>query len=41
VLDEAGRRRELSRMLAGMEDSQSALAHADELVQLARAERAT
>lgn len=41
VLDEAGRRRELSRMLAGMEDSESALAHADELVQLARAERAS
>ncbi|MEP6666506.1 MAG: DNA repair protein RecN [Nocardioidaceae bacterium] len=39
VLDEAGRRRELSRMLAGLEDSDAALAHADELVELARSER--
>jgi DNA repair protein RecN (Recombination protein N) len=39
VLDEAGRRSELSRMLAGLENSQTALAHADELVELARAER--
>jgi DNA repair protein RecN (Recombination protein N) len=35
MLDEAGRRRELSRMLAGLEDSETALAHADELVELA------
>ncbi|MGH3470549.1 MAG: DNA repair protein RecN, partial [Nocardioidaceae bacterium] len=41
VLDEAGRRTELSRMLAGLEGSESALAHADELVGLARAERAS
>ena len=40
VLDDAGRRRELSRMLAGLENSQTALAHADELVELAQAERA-
>jgi DNA repair protein RecN (Recombination protein N) len=41
ALDEVGRRSELSRMLAGLEDSESALAHADELVALARGERAT
>jgi len=40
MLDEAGRRSELSRMLAGLEDSDSGLAHADELVALAAAERA-
>jgi DNA repair protein RecN (Recombination protein N) len=39
LLDDAGRRQELSRMLAGLENSQTALAHADELVELARAER--
>jgi DNA repair protein RecN (Recombination protein N) len=39
VLDEEGRRTELSRMMAGLENSQTALAHADELVELARAER--
>ncbi len=39
ALDEAGRRSELSRMLAGLEDSEAALAHADELVALARGER--
>lgn len=38
-LDDGGRRRELSRMLAGLEDSDTALAHADELVMIARAER--
>lgn len=38
-LDEAGRRSELSRMLAGLEDSETALAHADELVRLAERER--
>jgi DNA repair protein RecN (Recombination protein N) len=41
VLDDGGRRVELSRMLAGLENSQTALAHADELVELARAERGT
>ena len=40
ALDEEGRRSELSRMLAGLEDSETALAHADELVELAREERA-
>jgi DNA repair protein RecN (Recombination protein N) len=40
LLDEAGRRTELSRMLAGLEDSDTGLAHADELVALAAAERA-
>jgi DNA repair protein RecN (Recombination protein N) len=40
ALDEAGRLRELSRMLAGLEDSQTALAHAGELVDLAKAARA-
>jgi DNA repair protein RecN (Recombination protein N) len=39
ALDEGGRRRELSRMLAGLEDSDTALAHADELVALAVEER--
>jgi DNA repair protein RecN (Recombination protein N) len=39
ALDDAGRRRELSRMLAGLEDSDTALAHADELVALAVEER--
>jgi DNA repair protein RecN (Recombination protein N) len=39
ALDEAGRRTELSRMLAGLEDSETALAHAEELVALASAER--
>jgi DNA repair protein RecN (Recombination protein N) len=38
-LDDAGRRSELSRMLAGLEDSETALAHADELLELAAAER--
>jgi DNA repair protein RecN (Recombination protein N) len=38
-LDEDGRRSELSRMLAGLEDSESALAHADELLELAATER--
>jgi DNA repair protein RecN (Recombination protein N) len=40
-LDDEGRRRELSRMLAGLEDSDSARAHADELVDLARLERSS
>jgi DNA repair protein RecN (Recombination protein N) len=39
MLDDEGRRSELSRMLAGLEDSETALAHADELVELARLER--
>jgi DNA repair protein RecN (Recombination protein N) len=34
-LDQAGRVRELSRMLAGLEDSESAQAHAEELLALA------
>jgi DNA repair protein RecN (Recombination protein N) len=38
-LDDDGRRSELSRMLAGLEDSESALAHADELLELAATER--
>ncbi|MBA3233949.1 MAG: DNA repair protein RecN [Propionibacteriales bacterium] len=38
-LDDKGRRVELSRMLAGLEGSDTALAHADELVEVARAER--
>jgi DNA repair protein RecN (Recombination protein N) len=41
LLDEEGKRSELSRMLAGLKDSETALAHADELVELARAERAS
>jgi DNA repair protein RecN (Recombination protein N) len=40
TLDEAGRERELSRMLAGVEDSDSALAHARELLETAAPERA-
>jgi DNA repair protein RecN (Recombination protein N) len=40
-LDGAGRRSELSRMLAGLEDSDTGLAHADELVAMARQERAS
>jgi DNA repair protein RecN (Recombination protein N) len=39
ALDDEGRLRELSRMLAGLEDSETALAHASELVELARATR--
>jgi DNA repair protein RecN (Recombination protein N) len=38
-LDQAGRVRELSRMLAGLEDSESAQAHAEELLALAGHER--
>jgi DNA repair protein RecN (Recombination protein N) len=37
VLDEEGRVRELSRMLAGLEDSDTARAHAEELLATARA----
>jgi DNA repair protein RecN (Recombination protein N) len=40
TLDEAGRVRELSRMLAGMEDSDTALAHAEELLSTAQRTRA-
>jgi DNA repair protein RecN (Recombination protein N) len=39
-LDEASRERELSRMLAGVEDSESARAHARELLEAAAPERA-
>ncbi|WP_310963356.1 DNA repair protein RecN [Nocardioides terrisoli] len=37
VLDDAGRVQELSRMLAGLEESDTAMAHAKELLDLARA----
>jgi DNA repair protein RecN (Recombination protein N) len=40
TLSEAERVRELSRMLAGLEDSDTALAHAEELLQTARESRA-
>jgi DNA repair protein RecN (Recombination protein N) len=40
VLDDEGRVRELSRMLAGMEDSDTALAHAEELLASAQEARA-
>ena len=39
-LDSEGRVRELSRMLAGLEDSTSAAAHAEELLELAERDRA-
>ncbi len=39
TLDEAGRVRELSRMLAGLEDSATAAAHAEELLAMAAADR--
>ncbi|HET9827184.1 MAG TPA: DNA repair protein RecN [Nocardioidaceae bacterium] len=39
VLDDAGRVRELSRMLAGLEDSETALAHAQELLAAAQQSR--
>lgn len=39
TLDDPGRVRELSRMLAGQEDSASARAHAEELLEAAAAER--
>jgi DNA repair protein RecN (Recombination protein N) len=39
VLDEADRVRELSRMLAGQEESDTALAHAQELLETAQSER--
>ena len=40
VLDDAERRRELARMLAGLEESELGQAHADELLQAAAADRA-
>ncbi|MBC9735470.1 DNA repair protein RecN [Nocardioides marmotae] len=40
VLDEAARERELSRMLAGMTESDTALAHARELLEVAASARA-
>ncbi len=40
VLDDASRVKELSRMLAGLEDSETALAHAEELLATARESRA-
>ena len=40
VLDDEGRVRELSRMLAGLEDSDTALAHAEELLAAAQDSRA-
>ncbi|CAN5228308.1 MAG: DNA repair protein RecN [Nocardioides sp.] len=39
VLDDAGRERELSRMLAGLTESETARAHARELLEVARAAR--
>jgi DNA repair protein RecN (Recombination protein N) len=39
VLDDAARERELSRMLAGMAESDTALAHARELLEVARTAR--
>jgi DNA repair protein RecN (Recombination protein N) len=40
VLDDEGRVRELSRMLAGLEESETAMAHAQELLEVARQARA-
>ncbi|RNL63695.1 DNA repair protein RecN [Nocardioides marmoriginsengisoli] len=39
VLDDAGRVRELSRMLAGLEESETAMAHAQELLDVAQQAR--
>jgi DNA repair protein RecN (Recombination protein N) len=39
VLDEEGRVRELSRMLAGLEESETAMAHAQELLEVAQQAR--
>jgi len=36
ALDDAGRVQELSRMLAGLEESDTAMAHAQELLEAAR-----
>ena len=41
TLDEAGRVLELSRMLAGLEESGAAQAHAQELLDVARATKTT
>ena len=41
VLDDGGRVRELSRMLAGLERSDTAMAHAQELLEVAQATRAS
>ena len=41
VLDDAARVRELSRMLAGLEDSETAIAHAEELLAAAQESRPT
>ncbi len=41
ALDDAGRLRELSRMLAGLEESATAEAHARELLEAAQGERAS
>ena len=41
TLDEEDRVRELSRMLAGLEDSETAIAHAQELLDTAQEDRAT
>jgi DNA repair protein RecN (Recombination protein N) len=40
ALDDGGRVRALSRMLAGLEDSDTALAHAEELLATAQQARA-
>ena len=40
TLDDEGRERELSRMLAGLADSDTALAHARELLEVAQSARA-
>ena len=40
TLDDAGRVQELSRMLAGLEESDTAMAHAQELLEVAQASRA-
>jgi DNA repair protein RecN (Recombination protein N) len=39
VLDDSGRVRELSRMLAGLEESETAMAHAQELLEIAQQAR--
>jgi DNA repair protein RecN (Recombination protein N) len=39
VLDDEGRVKELSRMLAGLEDSETAIAHAQELLETAQEAR--
>ena len=40
ALDDAGRVQELSRMLAGLEESDTAMAHAQELLEVARSRHA-